>query len=153
MHCWPSAVLSFVWLHWTAPVVTLRGDVAYTWASLTVAYFALQRSTKQAAGRISGVVLRFDRPCISGSFRQTVHFRVISLYEWFILNFRSRNSSVSVVTRLQARRSEVSLQRGASDFTPLQNIQAGSGAHPASCSMVPGWSKEDQCVADRSSTN
>jgi len=147
MHWWPSAVLSFVWLHWTASVFALRGDVAYSSASLTGAYFALQRSTKQAAGRIPDAVLRFDID---------LHFRVISLYECFILNFRSPNSSVSEVTRLQARRSEVSLQRGARDFTPLQNFQTGSGPTQPPVQWYRGsfpGSKADRSAADRSSTN
>jgi len=49
--------------------------------------------------------------------------------------FVSQGSSVSVVTRLWAGRSEVPFPIGARDFTPLKNVQTSSGAKPAFSSV------------------
>jgi len=49
------------------------------------------------------------------------------------------DSSDSIVTRLQAGRSGVHSVAETRDFSPLQNIQTGSEAHPASYSMHNEW--------------
>jgi hypothetical protein len=47
----------------------------------------------------------------------------------------SRDSVVVVESRLWAGQSMVRIPAGARDFSFLQNVQTGSGFHPASCSM------------------
>jgi hypothetical protein len=93
--------------------------------------------TQRVAGRTSGARLRFEIDCVG--------FWVTSLYEWFILNSRSWNSSVSVVTWLRAGRSSFSFHAGARHFSPHQNGLTGCRAHPASYSMVTGVSFRGGC--------
>jgi hypothetical protein len=47
------------------------------------------------------------------------------------LVFRSLNSSIGVETRLRDGRSVVRIPAGARDLSLIQNVQSGSGAHPA----------------------
>ena len=53
-------------------------------------------------------------------------------------NWKTQDSSVSVVIRLRVGRFEVQVPAGATDFALLQNAQALSGAHPASCLVSTG---------------
>ena len=48
---------------------------------------------------------------------------------------RSWDSSASIATRLRAGRSGVRIPAEARDFSPLQNVGSGSGAHTASYSL------------------
>jgi hypothetical protein len=50
-------------------------------------------------------------------------------------NTGSQSSLVGIVTRLRAGRSGVRIPVEARDFSLLQNVQTGSGAHPASYSV------------------
>jgi len=50
----------------------------------------------------------------------------------------SRGSAVGVVTRLQAGRSGIRIPVGAGDFSVSQNLQTGSGSHPALYLMGAG---------------
>ena len=51
---------------------------------------------------------------------------------------RSSNASVGIETRLRAGRSRFQIVVGATDFSLLQNIQTGAGAHTASYSLGTG---------------
>ena len=59
----------------------------------------------------------------------------------FVFTTRSRGRRYSVgstyfiVTRLQTGRSGIRISASAGDFCLLENVQTGSGAHPASCSV------------------
>ena len=44
-------------------------------------------------------------------------------------------TAVDVVTRLRGARYGVRIPAGAKHFSPLQNVQTGAGAHPASYSI------------------
>jgi hypothetical protein len=49
-----------------------------------------------------------------------------------LLVTRSQGRLVSVVTQVWAEQSRVGVLVGANDYSPLQNLSTGSGAHPAS---------------------
>jgi hypothetical protein len=51
---------------------------------------------------------------------------------------RNPNRVLGIVTRLQAGRSGFRIPIAARDFSPLQNVQTGSEAHPASCLRSTG---------------
>jgi len=53
----------------------------------------------------------------------------------FVYLKKSRDSVGGIVTRLLAGRSWVHILAGTRDFSLLRNIQDGSGAHPAPCSV------------------
>jgi hypothetical protein len=71
---------------------------------------------------------------IVNSYSQILCYRnckIIDIMTWF----GSQGSSVSIVTRLWAGRSEVQFPIRARDFTPLKNAQTSSGANPAFSSV------------------
>jgi hypothetical protein len=58
----------------------------------------------------------------------------------------SHHSVVGILTTLQDGRYEVRIPKRIRDFSVPQNVYTGSGAHPASYSMVPGFFLGDKVV-------
>jgi hypothetical protein len=83
-----------------------------------------------------------------GSTVLTVHGSWHFIYETIV--FGTWGSSVTIVTRLRASRSEVIILPGAKFFSLLQNIQSCSGAHPSSCAMGTGVLSRVQGNVDHS---
>ena len=54
------------------------------------------------------------------------------------LEYRSRDKVVGIATRLRAGGFRVRILVRSKDFSLLQNVQTGSGAHPASSSVCSG---------------
>jgi hypothetical protein len=64
-----------------------------------------------------------------------VHWGYITLHRSRLVIMRSWNSSVGIVTRVQAGQSRVQVPAGVREFPLLQNVQTSSEAHPISYSM------------------
>ena len=80
-------------------------------------------------------VINENRHCIVAAATNKSKVRIVPYYFLYcILAF----GVIGVVARLRAGRSGVRIRAGATDFSLLQNVQTGCGAHPDSYSVSAG---------------
>ena len=85
------------------------------------------------------VVLGLEQPDSGAAYWTPCSVRIkMSVLNCSVSLLGSRHSSVGIVTKLRAGRSEIRIPTGAKGFSLFQKVQTGSGAHPASSSVRTG---------------